>query len=68
MWHTLRRLMRGPSPEELAARELDTARRSLLEAQSAQEWARSQVVYNEQRIQRLRAWLSDQDHIQQQRY
>lgn len=61
MWNTLRRLMRGPSPEELAARELDTARRSLLEAHSAQEWARSQVVYNEQRIERLRAWLAHQD-------
>jgi len=54
-----RRLLAGPSPEELASRELAQARRDLLAAQTAEEFARSQVIYNKQRIARLRAYLAD---------
>ena len=54
----MRRLITGPSPDELAARELDAAKRALLQAQSAQEYARSMVIYNQQRIARLRAYLA----------
>ena len=57
----MRRLLTGPSPDELAARELDAAKRALLQAQTAEEFARSQVIYNQQRIARLRAYLADQD-------
>jgi hypothetical protein len=57
----MRRLLTGPSPDELAARELDAAKRALLQAQSAQEYARSMVIYNQQRIARLRAYLADQE-------
>ena len=57
----MRRLLTGPSPDELAARELDAAKRALLQAQTAEEYARSQVIYNQQRIARLRAYLADQD-------
>ena len=56
----IRRILTGPSAEELAARELAQARRALLEAQTAEEFARSQVIYNQQRIARLRAYLADQ--------
>ena len=59
MMSYFRRLLTGPSPEELASRELAHARRALLEAQSAEEFARSQVMYNKQRIARLRAYLAD---------
>ena len=52
----IRRLFTGPSPEELASRELAHARRALLEAQTGEEYARSQVIYNQQRIARLRAY------------
>lgn len=55
----LRRMIAGPSPEELAVRELDSARRALLAAQTGEEYARSQVIYNQQRIARLRAYLAD---------
>ena len=55
----IRRILTGPSAEELAARELAQARRALLEAQTAEEYARSQVIYNQQRIARLRAYLAD---------
>ena len=56
----IRRILTGPSAEELAARELAQARRALLEAQTAEEFARSQVAYNQARIARLRAYLADQ--------
>ena len=56
----MRRLLTGPSPDELAARELAQARRALLEAQTGEEYARSQVTYNQARIARLRAYLADQ--------
>ena len=55
----IRRILTGPSPEELASRELAQARRALLEAQTGEEFARSQVIYNQQRIARLRAYLAD---------
>lgn len=48
---------RTPSPEELIARELDQARRGLLEAQTARDYASAMVIYHETRIDRLRAQL-----------
>ena len=56
----IKRMLSGPTPEERAARELDMARKALLEAQSAEEFARSQVEYNKTRITRIRNWLSEQ--------
>ena len=46
-------LFKTPSADVLAARELDDARRELLEAQTALDYARSIVDYNTQRIRRL---------------
>lgn len=48
---------RTPSPEELIARELDQARRGLLEAQTGRDYANAMVIYHETRIERLRAQL-----------
>jgi hypothetical protein len=50
-------LFRKPSPEELMTRELDMARRSLLEAMSMREYYDAIVRYHEQRIDRLRSML-----------
>jgi hypothetical protein len=46
-----------PSPEELIARELDQARRGLLEAQTGRDYSVAMVAYHETRIDRLRALL-----------
>lgn len=54
---TLLQTLRPPSPEVMMARELDDARRSLLEAQTARDYANSMVMYHETRIDRLRAQL-----------
>jgi hypothetical protein len=41
----------------LIARELDQARRGLLEAQTGRDYATAMVAYHETRIDRLRAQL-----------
>ena len=46
-----------PSAEVLALRELENAKRSLLEAQSTREYAESMCKYHEARIKRLTAYL-----------
>ena len=45
--------------EELMARELDTARRDLLLAETALDYAESMVLYNNQRIERLKIALKE---------
>ena len=47
-----------PSAEVLALRELENAKRSLLEAQSTREYADSMCKYHETRIKRLTAYLN----------
>ena len=46
-----------PSAESLALRELEEAKRSLLETQSAREYAESMCKYREAQIKRLTAYL-----------
>ena len=46
-----------PSAEVIAVRELDEAKRSLLEAQSGREYADSMCKYHEARIKRLTTYL-----------
>lgn len=57
MRQSLTALFYPRSPEVLAAQELDEARRSLLAAQSAAEYAHSMAVYHQQRINRLQRYL-----------
>lgn len=45
--------LRKPTPETLALRELEEAKRQLLVAQSGKEYADSMVKYHEARIKRL---------------
>lgn len=49
-----------PTPVELAQTELVEAQRKLLQAQSAQDWAKSEVTYNQERIKRLQAFVNAQ--------
>jgi len=51
---------RVPSPKELAAKELENAQRKLLEALSAQEYAKRMGEYHSDRIKRLSAYLRDE--------
>lgn len=50
-------LFRPAPPEVLAARELDDARRQLLQAQSAAEYADAMCAYHQARIERLQVYL-----------
>ena len=51
---------RLPSPKELAAKELENAQRKLLEALSAQEYAKRMGDYHQDRIKRLTAYLKEE--------
>lgn len=46
-----------PSAETIALRELEEAKRKLLEAQSGREYADSMCKYHEARIKRLTTYL-----------
>ncbi len=50
---------RKPSAEIIAQRELEDAKRELLQAQAGQEYAAAMVQYHEARITRLRSMLTE---------
>ena len=54
---SLTAMFRPASPEVLAARELDEARRQLLAAESAAEYADAMCAYHRSRIERLQRYL-----------
>lgn len=56
----LKDYFRLPSAKELAAKELEMAQRKLLEALSAQEYAKRMGDYHSDRIKRLTAYLKDE--------
>jgi len=53
-----RRAFRRITPAEVAARELAEAELSMLQAQTAREYAESVISYNDARIKRLRKFLA----------
>jgi len=55
----LKKLYVPATCEELMARELDAARRDLLLAETARDYAESMVLYNKQRIDRLTAAMKE---------
>lgn len=55
----IKELFAAPSAEVLALRELEAAKRSLLEAHTGREFAVSMVAYHESRIRRLSQYLHD---------
>ena len=57
MYNWVRNAYTTPSAEALALRELEEAKRSLLETQSAREYADSMCKYREAQIKRLTAYL-----------
>lgn len=60
MWSELQRtfnIFRTPSALEVAARELAQAELSMLEAQSAREYADAMATYHAERIDRLQRYI-----------
>lgn len=53
----MKSLFAAPSAEAIALQELEEAKRKLLDAQSAREYADSMCKYHEARIKRLTAYL-----------
>jgi hypothetical protein len=56
----IKELFAAPSAELLALRELETAKKALLEAHTGREYAASMVAYHESRIRRLSQYLSQE--------
>ena len=54
----IKRMYTPMTCEELMARELDAARRDLLMAETARDYAEAMVLYNNQRIERLMGALT----------
>lgn len=50
---------RAPSAEVIAVKELEDAKRSLLEAQSAAEYANRMTQWHQDRIKRLSAYVKE---------
>ena len=61
MINILKDYFRLPSAKELAAKELEAAQRKLLDALSAQEYARRMADYHADRIKRLTAYLKEEE-------
>lgn len=60
MINQIKDYFRMPSAKEMAAKELSDAQRKLLEALSAQEYAKRMADYHSDRIKRLTAYLKDE--------
>lgn len=50
-------MLKTPTATELAVRELENAKRDVLEAQSAAEYAKHMVAYHTERITRLTDYI-----------
>ncbi len=59
MLRQLKETFRRPSAETLALRELEDAKRSLLEALSGMEYAKRMAEYHNDRIKRLTTYLKE---------
>jgi hypothetical protein len=57
LYNWLRNAYLSPSAETIALRELEDARRKLLEAQSGREYATSMCNYYDVKIKRLTSYL-----------
>jgi len=57
MFNKIMEMFRTPSAEVLALKELEEAERSLLEAQTSQEYSKRMAEYHNDRIKRLTAYL-----------
>jgi hypothetical protein len=60
--NTLANTFRLPSADMMAVKELEEAKRSLLQMQSAQDYAKSMCAYHAERVKRLTAYLA-KEHV-----
>ena len=59
IYYALKRMLKMPTPLEVAAIELAGAELELLQAETAVEFASSAVSFNKNRIKRLKAFLNE---------
>lgn len=56
--NAIKNMLRQPTAQQLAVKELAEAERQLLEAETAKEYATQMVVYHAGRVARLRKYLA----------
>jgi hypothetical protein len=54
----VKNVFRLPSADLMAARELEEAKRELLQMQSSQDYAKRMVEYHQDRVKRLTAYVA----------
>lgn len=56
-------LLRVPTADVMAVRELEEAKRELLRMQSAQDYAKRMVEYHQDRVKRLTAYVEKSNGV-----
>lgn len=56
-------LLRLPTADVLAVRELEEAKRELLRSQTAQDYAKRMVEYHQDRVKRLTAYVEKSNGV-----
>ncbi len=56
-------LLRVPTADVMAVRELEEAKRELLRSQSAQDYAKRMVEYHQDRVKRLTAYVEKSNGV-----
>jgi predicted outer membrane protein len=56
-------LLRVPTADVMAVRELEEAKRELLRSQSAQDYAKRMVEYHQDRVKRLSAYVEKSNGV-----
>jgi predicted outer membrane protein len=56
-------LLRVPTADVMAVRELEEAKRDLLRSQSAQDYAKRMVEYHQDRVKRLSAYVEKSNGV-----
>jgi hypothetical protein len=62
LMNTLTGVFRMPSADMMAVRELEEAKRSLLQMQTAQDYAKRMCEYHQDRCKRLTAYIA-KEHV-----
>lgn len=59
LYYAIKKMLKMPTPAEVAAIELASAELELLQAETGVEFASSAVTFNKNRIKRLKAFLNE---------
>ena len=65
IWTELRTMLKTVTPAQAIAHELIHAEHALLQAETGVEYAQSMVMYNKNRVKRLKAYLDKTEEVKE---